>query len=277
MRNPTPERNFSPRSTRLGFVLALTFTLGLAISQTAWATDGVAEINHTCAVQTGCFAGDAAGYPVYIDGQAGRSYRLTSDLIVPNVNTHGILINTGDIGIDLNNFAITGAGCVGAVSNCTPSPAGTGSGIARNSALNRGTSVKNGAITGMGSRGVFLGDQAEITNLRVRWNGLDGINTSTGSTVTGNTVFQNGRHGINVFNGATVSGNNATANIGDGIQANAGCLVQRNIMRSNDGFGLSLGSDSAYRENVINNNTPGTVTGGVNMLANSCNGTATCP
>ena len=34
---------------------------------------------------------------------------------------------------------------------------------------------------------------------------------------------------------------------------------------------------AAYRENVINNNTAGTVTGGVNMGANSCNGTATCP
>jgi hypothetical protein len=31
-------------------------------------TDGVPEINQTCAVQTGCFPGDTAGFPVTISG-----------------------------------------------------------------------------------------------------------------------------------------------------------------------------------------------------------------
>jgi len=60
-------------------------------------------------------AGDTAGFPVSINGSAGRSYRLTSNLIVPNENTDGILFSTSDIGIDHNNFAIIGAGCVGSV------------------------------------------------------------------------------------------------------------------------------------------------------------------
>jgi hypothetical protein len=36
----------------------------LAISGPAHAVDGVLEINQACAVNTGCFVGDTAGYPV---------------------------------------------------------------------------------------------------------------------------------------------------------------------------------------------------------------------
>ena len=172
--------------------------LFLTLATPALAVDGVLEINHTCAVQTGCFPGDGPGYPVFIDGQSGGSYRLTSNLIVPNENTDGILFNTSDIGIDLNNFAIISAACVGSTTDCTPT-SGTGSGIERTSSLNRGVSVKNGSITGMGNYGVFIGDQARITNISVRWNRVDGINTSSGGIVSGNTAYQNGRHGINVF------------------------------------------------------------------------------
>lgn len=43
-------------------------TLGAAAlsSIPASASDGVLEINQTCAIQTGCFAGDTAGLPVTI-------------------------------------------------------------------------------------------------------------------------------------------------------------------------------------------------------------------
>ena len=36
-------------------------------------------------------------------------------------------------------------------------------------------------------------------------------------------------------------------------------------------------SDGAYRENVIDNNTGGTVSGGVDLGANMCDGNTTCP
>jgi hypothetical protein len=284
MQNPTPKRRTSPGSSPLEYSLAvrliLTLTLGLTLSPTARATDGVAEINHTGAVQTGCFAGDTAGYPVTLDGQAGSSYRLTSDLIVPNVDTSGIRITDDpkDIGIDLNNFAIIGVGCVGSVTNCTPT-SGTGFGINGAAAFLIGISVKNGSIVGMGFSGVFLQGQAEITNLRVRWNRDIGIRAGPGSIVSGNTVFENGDDGISVsLGGVIVSGNTSNNNTGDGIRAGSGCLVHQNTVRSNGGFGLRLSQDAAFRKNVIADNTAGTIFGaGINMLANSCNGTATCP
>ena len=100
------------------YLLPVIALLLLALAGPALATDGVAEINHTCAAQTGCFSGDSAGYPVTIT-QPG-SYRLTSNLIVPDENTSGILVSTSDVGIDLNNFAIIRSGCKGRTTNCTP-------------------------------------------------------------------------------------------------------------------------------------------------------------
>jgi len=42
------------------------------------------DFNQMCALNGGCFSGGPAGFPVVIDGTAGRSYRLTSDPVVPD-------------------------------------------------------------------------------------------------------------------------------------------------------------------------------------------------
>ena len=305
----------SKRATLLS--LLLSFCSVTLMSSPALASDGVVEINETCAVQTGCFSGDFAGYPVTIDGTAGRSYQLTSNLVVPNETTDGVQISTSDVSLDLNHFTILRAPCVDATSNCAPT-AGFSIGIeVTTSSTSSGTAVHNGSIIGMGS-GVFLGAQSEVRNLRVRWsrftgirvregstvsgnaayqnggNGIstevgstvtgntayqndsDGIDAESGSTVTGNTVYGNGTDGIEVGFGSTVTGNSASQNGGAGISSLDGSTIQRNTVRDNTGFGLNLGSGTAYRENVITDNTAGTVSGGVNMGSNSCNGTATC-
>ena len=282
---------------RINFnVIRLLLAIATIISAVpVFASDGQLEINQACAVNTGCFSGDTPGFPVTIDGSAGRSYRLTGDLVIPSVDSNGILVSTPDVSIDLGGFTIIGVACVGEVNNCTPS-AGSGSGAA-GPLTSRGISVKNGSIIGMGLHGVLLGDQAEVSSLRVRWNRLDGIVVSHGSTVSGNTAYQNGDDGIIASFGSTVSGNTAYENGGDGIvslgstisgntaysngddgiHASSGSSIQRNTVRGNSNFGLRLFSDTAYRENVITGNTMGTVSGGVNMLSNSCNGKTTCP
>ena len=80
--------------------------LALGLSSPALAVDGMLEINQACAVSTGCFSGDAAGLPVTIT--AAGSYRLTSNLTVPDENTDGIVVSANDISIDLNGFGIIG-------------------------------------------------------------------------------------------------------------------------------------------------------------------------
>ena len=99
------------------FVLPL---LTLALALPAFAVDGVVEINQTCAVNTGCFSGDAAGFPVTIS-QTG-SYRLTSDLSQTTTTNHTIHItNTAqNVTIDLNGFSIQGPNsCSGGGSSIT--------------------------------------------------------------------------------------------------------------------------------------------------------------
>lgn len=275
--------------------------LYLVFAGPASANNGVLEINQVCAVNTGCFSGDTAGFPVTITTPG--SYRLVSNLTLPDVNTDGIVVSTNDVGIDLNNFSIIGpVTCAGSPLICTPG-SGTGRGVAQTLTSNRGISVKEGSIAGAGAHGVLLGDQAVVTNVRVRWSRLVGINvgsgstisgntahqnasigifansgstisgntayqngsggifTNSGSTVSNNTAYQNGATGIFAGAGSTVSGNTAYNNLGDGVVVGSGSTVQRNAMRLNGGFGLNLGAEAGYRENTITSNMTGTVIG----------------
>lgn len=244
-------------------MLTLTFAAGAA------AGDGVLEINQTCALQTGCFAGDTPGFPVTIAGAG--SYRLTSALVIPNDDTDGIRISTSDVGIDLNRFAVIRSSCVDNNTICRPN-SGTGSGIETTAVSSRGISVFNGSVTGMGASGISLGEQAEVRDVLVRWNGSDAIVVGLGSTVTGAVVFQNGRDGIVADSGSRVSDSTVYDNSADGIETGGGCSVQRNTVRGNSGVALRLGSQSFYRENTLTNNGGGCVIGGVSAGDNGCNG-----
>jgi len=223
----------------------------LLLPTMSFASDGVLEINQTCAVITGCFSGDEAGLPVTIDGSADRSYRLTSDLTVPDENTDGILVSTDDVGIDLNNFAILGPGTCSGVPLVCPLM-GTGSGVEVSSQFNRGISVKNGSISGMGFYGVLLGDQGEAMNLRVRWNSF-GIQTGLGSTVSGSTVYQNQRDGIRAAS-SSVSGNAVYLNGDAGILGFVGSTISSNTVRANEAEGISAGNGSVVAGNSVFNN-----------------------
>jgi len=227
--------------------------LSLAFAGPALAVDGVLEVNQTCAVQTGCFAGDTAGYPVTINGSAGRSYRLTSDLIVPDENTDGIRVSTSTLTIDLNGFEIVRSGCEGATTNCAPA-LGSGAGVERISTSNRGISVKNGSITGMGSYGVLLSGPAEVSGLRVRWSRLDGIAVGAGSTISDNTVYENGGAGISAGAGSTVSGNTAYQNGDTGILGGHGSTVSGNTAYENGSTGIVGTDGSTILGNTAYNN-----------------------
>lgn len=259
-------------SRKTGFRLRMVLGAGLAAlapGEPARAGDGVLEINQTCAVSTGCFPGDSAGFPVTI-ASAG-SYRLTSALVVPNDDTDGIRITTSDVALDLNRFAVIRSGCLDNNSLCRPN-SGTGSGIETASTNNRGVSVRNGSVTGLGNAGISLGEQAEVRDVLVRWNGGIGIVVDLGSTVVNALVFQNGDDGIFTDSGSSVSESTVYDNLGDGIDVGSGCSVQRNTVRGSAGAGLRLGSQSAYRENVLTGNTGGCAVGGANAGDNSCNG-----
>ena len=81
----------------------LTLLIFLTLATPALASDGVLEINQVCAVQTGCFAGDTAGFPVTIANPG--SYRLTGNIATIFAGP-AVEINAARVSLDLNGFTL---------------------------------------------------------------------------------------------------------------------------------------------------------------------------
>jgi len=214
--------------------------LGLAlIAPSAFASDGVLEINQTCAVGGGCFAGDAAGFPVTIASTG--SYRLTSNLTVPDENTGAIVVSASFVSIDLNKFTIAGpTNCTGAPRVCTPA-SGSGVGIGIDDVAIVGTAVRNGSITGMGFRGASLGAFAVATDLRVSSSRGQAIVASAGALVADDVVTRNGSPALSVDDGSIVADNDVSSGGGGAISADNGVLVTGNALYRNEGDGILSG------------------------------------
>jgi hypothetical protein len=118
------------------------------------------------------------------------------------------------------------------------------------------------------------GGRVTIAGCTAHDNGYIGI--GVWGVVRESSAYLNRSNGIEVFVGSVVSDNAAYQNGGYGISAGSGTTVQGNSVAKNSSIGLILSADTSYRENTISGNG-GTVTGGVNMGSNSCNGAATCP
>jgi hypothetical protein len=169
--------------------LILLTLLFLCLVTTALASDGVLEINQTCAVETGCFSGDAPGFPVTLTALG--SYRLTGNLSLPDIDTTAILVDAEAATIDMAGFGIIfpGNGC--STEGC---PQGSGDGIARNGSGRRIT-VLNGFVENAGRYGLLLSSYARVENVRVLGSGQDGIALSTG-IVKNCQVEQSGGFGV---------------------------------------------------------------------------------
>ena len=167
---------------------------------TVFAGEGALEINQTCALYKGCFAGDEAGFPVTITEPG--SYILTSSLEVTR-NADGIFIDGDTATLDLNGFGLKPV---------LPSFDGVSRGIYI-SAWN--AEVRNGYVDGfelgvdmpLGPEGVRLSDLRIVNNRDhgVRLNG-------TGHRIDNCTIRSNPGQGLtlgaNIFSGfAALSGN----------------------------------------------------------------------
>ena len=247
------------RGHRVAIVFGLFASLFGLPARPAFAADGVLEINQACAVNSGCFAGDAPGYPVTVDGSAGSSYRLSSDLVVPNENTVGIRVSAENVSVDLAGFEIRGpVVCGGAPPACVPS-SGSGIGVAVSSPTLPGLVVFNGSVRGMGSVGVQIGTHGEVRNVRARSNASTGIIANPNSRVTGCIVADNGGDGILASAPAAISDNAVRNNGISGINiiGTGAALVARNVASSNDLSGIrsiQTGMGASFVENTTNAN-----------------------
>lgn len=136
------------RRLELGFApgMAALFS-AFATASPAVASDGVLEINQTCAI-VGCFSGDAPGFPVQIDGSAGTAYRLTSNLTVAGSAVS--IPSAQPVDLDLNGFAIRGPGSCSGTGGSVACTGSVGTGIEASFFGNPNAQVRirNGFVSG---------------------------------------------------------------------------------------------------------------------------------
>lgn len=210
----------------------------------ASASNGIFEINQTCAVSIGCFPGDDPGFPVQISNSG--SFALTGDLTLPDENTNGIEIVEDGVTIDLGGFTIAGPGLVGS-GNGIFSPSPGGGDFVR---------VRNGSIVGVGARGVRLLDTSSVVDVTVENSGGTGIAVSNGTMVIRCRVDEAGEDGIVVAGGITVDSHVYGA-AGRGIRTFGLAIVLGSSAIGASMLGLSNSGPSGFADSYFIENNGG--------------------
>ncbi len=212
----------------------------LAAATPAAATDGVKLLKQPSA------------FPIVISTPG--SYRLKSNLTVPDANTTAISITADNVTLDLNGFSILGPTvCSGSpVTSCAPT--GTGSGIV---GTGSNIAVRNGTVRGVGYRGIELmfTQGAVVDALRVRDNGSVGISLGDQCRAAGNTVTRNGSAGIIGGDECLMTGNVVLFNYGTGLHASEHSAMTGNLASHNGFEGIVVnGGTGVIVENVVADN-----------------------
>lgn len=208
----------------LATALALTATPALAQGNggSTGSTFGVITIDQAKAESGGVTAGDAPGFPVTISQPGG--YRLTGNLNVIGWASHGIVITSPGVTLDLNGFELRGPNsCTGggAYLNCTSQSVNGTRGDGIRVELPAGSpatvAIENGTVRGFGGVGVRAVTASwtyAAHRLRVAHNGSYGV--SSPSQLTQSILDRNIAGGVA---GALIAiGNTASYNRGAGFR-----------------------------------------------------------
>ncbi len=163
------------------------------------------EINQARAEAGDVTPDDLPGFPILISRNG--SYRLTSDLRVPNAE-NAISIESALVAIDLNGFGIYGP-CAFFAPGC--SFGGTGAGI---DAPFGGVTIRNGFVVGTNNDGVRLGGGSRVVDLTVFGGGADGIEVVDGGSVQSSLVLNNAGVGLRLGPTTSFAGNESRGNAG---------------------------------------------------------------
>lgn len=226
----------------------------LTLAFPAFAGDGVLEINQTCAVQTGCFPGDTAGFPVTIS--ASGSYRLTSNLNYPSATADAINLAASDVALDLNGNTIKGT------NTCTVGPSGWVTSCSESSFFGGAIvpagvrhRVTNGRVVGARGIGIRLGDASEVRNVQVSDCSDDGIRVGWRSSISSVSAIGNGGSGIVGQQGSVLVRDSIAINNGfEGIFLSVGSISSGNMANANELFGITVGAGSTASGNTANGN-----------------------
>ncbi|RIL03441.1 MAG: hypothetical protein DCC71_15245 [Proteobacteria bacterium] len=270
-------RGSLPVKRRAALALAV-----LCLAPSARAGDGRIEINQTCAVQTGCGPGDAAGFPV--STQASQSYLLTSDLTLPSADSEGVRVAAG-VTLDLGGFSIVGpTACTGSPAACTGT--GNGDGIL---VLGGSVAIRNGRVAGAGRNGVYGSSFAGslVEHVVAQSNGQHGFDLAgAGFQVLDCRAAGNGADGFfGAYQGSGAnlySGSLARGNGDDGFDVSNAVLLDVTAFDNGDyGLFTSYANDrSAWGRAFLRNNNGGNANpqaAGGTPLGTSVCGASACP
>lgn len=220
------------------------------------AGDGAVYINQHRALKGGVTAGDVAGFPVTISESG--SYRLSGNLVVPDLNTTAIQIAADFVTLDLNGFSIVGPGVCSVTGQITTCPShGSGIGILAGSdqaPFPRGVRILNGSIRGMGLTGLQLsGLGSSVEKVTVDSNAGGGM--SVEGAVIQSAATNNGSFGMIA---AVVRDSIVMQNAGDGILFGTnGGVATGNISSFNGGFGIAVQLGTATGNTLFLNQAAG--------------------
>ncbi len=192
----------------------------------AFAVDGVTLINQSTVTAAG-------GFP-YVISQPG-SYKLSGNLTVP-AGKDGIDIHSPNVTLDLNGFAIIGAGTTGA-----------GFGIASQS---QDITLKNGGILHF-PIGLFLTGTGELADLKA------------GSNGTGIVIIECGQFS-DFFSPVAI----ATCNLGGFESSQTGFMIVRTSANLNQADGFELWNSTVTDSMANGNQSAGFVVVGSTLIHN---------
>ena len=242
----------------------------VGVAMPTLAVDGVILIDQNKALAGNVTPGDAPGFPVTISLPG--SYRLASNLTVPDDVTDGIVVQADNVILDLNGFSIRGPRtCSGNPTTACTGPNGPfPTGIKVENA--RGATVRNGSITGF-YVGVDiegkLAASALVEELHVYSNGGIGIRADY-SVVRSCTATNNGFHGIQA-DGSVLENNVTTFNALTGLSVGNASVVMHNSSASNGQYGIEGNNTVFGGNNLIGNGLGSMRPGSVSMVSQGNN------
>jgi hypothetical protein len=222
-----------------------------ALCNGLYAVDGVTPIDQRMALVGRVTPTDTPGFPITIS--LAGSYRLTSNLVVPDAAMTAIQITADDVTLDLNGFSIIGPNvCTPNPTRCTFSGGGIGVMAVGPPGVVSPANVRiaNGTVRGMGGHGIrMLGDATTVVNVQALMNGGPGIVVGEGSVI--DSVAKLNGSGSAIV-GSIVRGCTSNNNV-FGIFVRPGGVAEGNSANNNAGGGISLSNASATG-NTANNN-----------------------
>ena len=228
--------------------LSLVLMAAVLCAAPCLASEGVIEISQAIVEDTG-------GFPFTITSSG--SYRLTTNLSVPSDS--GIVVEAGDVTIDLNGFSIVGTGG-GAAKGLSGRKGFVETGGIRGEA---GTTVRvlNGAVSGFPVGILLRGLANEVKMVTAHSNGVGMVvwpseskggppTGQQGGTIENCKAFDNldGMHGF----GITVTDFVATDNEQNGINCQD-CSITNSLLTNNGNNGIEC-SDCKIRDSRISGN-----------------------